>query len=54
VQKVAERLVRQFLKVHHAVACEQVEGLPGRVVELNPLARHHFARVIGRNYTSKS
>jgi hypothetical protein len=42
VQKVAESLVREFLKIHHAVACQQVEGLPGCLVELNPLARHHI------------
>jgi hypothetical protein len=39
-QEVAESLVRQFLKFHHAVAGEQIKGRPRFIVELHTLARH--------------
>jgi hypothetical protein len=41
-QKVRERLIGEFLELHHAVARQQIEGRPGLFVELYALARHVF------------
>jgi hypothetical protein len=40
-QQVPERFVGQFLKIHRAVAGEQIERLPGLIIELHALAGHH-------------
>ena len=37
-QQVGERLVRQLLERHHAVAPQYVERVPGFEIELNPFA----------------
>src|SRR5579883_613541 len=39
-QEIAERLVGELLKIHHAVARQKVERRPGLLVELHPLAGH--------------
>src|SRR5205807_743915 len=46
LEQIAERLVRELLKIHHAIARQQIDGLPSGVIELNPLARHQ--RPLGR------
>jgi hypothetical protein len=40
VQQIAERLVGQFLEIHHAVTREERKRLPGLVVKLHPLSGH--------------
>lgn len=42
-QEIAKRLVRQFLKIHHAIPSQQIDGLPGAVIELHALPRHQRA-----------
>ena len=39
-QQVPERFVREFLKLHHAVARQKIERRLGLIVELHPFARH--------------
>jgi hypothetical protein len=40
LEQVAERLVREFLKIHHPIARKHIERLPRLVLELNTLAAH--------------
>jgi hypothetical protein len=40
LQQVAESFISQLLEVHHAVPSQQVERVPGLVVELDSLAAH--------------
>src|SRR5437764_279682 len=42
IQEIAERFVCELLKIHHAVAAQQIERLPGRIVKLNTLAGHQL------------
>jgi len=42
LQQVAERLVREFLKVFHLVVTEKIELPPSLLVELHALARHRM------------
>src|SRR5262245_40681358 len=44
-QQVAERLVGKLLKALHAIVRQQVQRMPGLVVELHPFARHQRATV---------
>jgi hypothetical protein len=39
LQEIGEGLVGEFLEIPHAVSGEQVEGVPGLLIELNALAR---------------
>ena len=43
-QQVPEGFLGELLKVHHAVAREEVERRPGLIVELYAFARHHLFR----------
>src|SRR5215510_6082988 len=40
-QQIAERLVGELLKLLHLVMRQQVQRVPGLVVELNALAAHY-------------
>jgi hypothetical protein len=42
LQEVAEGFVGEFLKVHHPITSEHVEGVQSLVVELNSLAGHYL------------
>jgi hypothetical protein len=42
-EQIAERLIRQFLKVHHAVVSQEINRLPRSIIELNALSRHQPA-----------
>src|SRR5271156_3566748 len=43
LEKIAERLVRQLLKILHLVMAEKVKLPPGLLVELHAFARHRLA-----------
>jgi hypothetical protein len=40
-QQIGEGLVCDLLEVPHAVPGEQIEGIPGLLIELNALAGHY-------------
>jgi hypothetical protein len=40
VQQIAKGFLGQFLEVHHAVACQEIEGMPSLIVELDAFAWH--------------
>src|SRR5277367_2499769 len=51
-EKIAERLVGEFLEVLHLIAAEKIDLPPGLLVELHALARHQPAflcRALGRD-----
>jgi flavin-binding protein dodecin len=54
LQQIAERLVRQFLKVFHLIAAEKVELPPGRFIELHAFAGHGFPHARRRGGFSAS
>jgi hypothetical protein len=37
-EKITERLVGEFLEVHHAIPREEIDSIPGFVVKLHALA----------------
>jgi hypothetical protein len=50
----SERLVGEFLKIHHTIARKRVDRIPGLVVKLYPLARDPDALLWRRSAKKQS
>jgi hypothetical protein len=48
-QQVRKRLIGEFLKILHAIPCQQIKGMPSLIIELYALAGHCGLLIVARH-----